>query len=73
MFDLSLYNDEFFQWHYKYARIYSIQTMDWFLDNFQANSVADFGCGIGSYLECAHYRLEVKGFEISESSKETHS
>ena len=52
-FDLSLYNDEFFQWHYKYARIYSIQTMNWFLDKFTVNSVVDFGCGIGSYLECA--------------------
>jgi len=70
MFNLSLYDDEFFQWHYKYARIYSIHTMDWFLDNFKLNSVVDFGCGIGSYLECAHDRgLEVKGFEISEAAK----
>ena len=69
-FDLSLYNDEFFQWHYKYARIYSIQTMNWFLDKFTVSSVVDFGCGIGSYLECAHDRgFEVKGFEISEAAK----
>ena len=69
MFDLSLYNDEFFEWHLKYARDYSILTMDWFLDNFKVNSVVDFGCGIGSYLECAHQRrLEVKGFEISEAA-----
>ena len=71
-FDLSLYNDEFFQWHYKYARIYSIQTMNWFLDKFTVSSVVDFGCGIGSYLECAHDRgLEVKGFEIQKQQRNT--
>jgi cyclopropane fatty-acyl-phospholipid synthase-like methyltransferase len=70
MFDLSLYNDEFFEWHVKYAREYSIKTMDWFLDNFNVRSVVDFGAGIGSYLECAHDRgLEVKGYEISETAK----
>ena len=70
MFDLSLYNDEFFEWHLKHAREYSIKTMDWFLDSFDVRSVVDFGCGIGSYLECAHGRgLEVKGYEISESAK----
>jgi hypothetical protein len=42
MFDLNLYNDEFFLWHLTYAREYSIKTMDWYIDTFKPNSVVDF-------------------------------
>ena len=70
VFDLSLYNDEFFECHLKYARDYSIKTMDWYLSSFPMESVVDFGCGIGSYLEIAHsLGLKVKGYEISEVAK----
>jgi 2-polyprenyl-3-methyl-5-hydroxy-6-metoxy-1,4-benzoquinol methylase len=61
MFDINLYNDEFFSWHLKYAREYSIKTMDWYIDTFKPNSVADFGCGIGSYLESCYYK-KVKNY-----------
>lgn len=66
MFDLSLYNDDFFLWHLKYAREYSIKTMDWYIDNFKPNSVVDFGCGIASYLESAYQKgiTDIKGFDI---------
>lgn len=66
MFDINLYNDEFFEWHLKYAREYSIKTMDWFIDNYKPNSVIDFGCGIGSYLESAYHKgiSKLKGFDI---------
>lgn len=65
-FDISLYNDEFFEWHVKYAREYSIKTMDWYIDTFVTKSVVDFGCGIGSYLQSAFFhKLEIKGYEIS--------
>lgn len=69
-FDLSLYNDEFFEWHLIHARVYSMRTMHWYLNNFFTESVADFGCGIGSYLEHCHFMgLEIKGYEISEVAK----
>ena len=70
MFDLSLYNDEFFEWHVKYAREYSIKTMDWYIEKYKPFSVLDFGCGIGSYLESAYnHGLDFMGFEISEAAK----
>jgi cyclopropane fatty-acyl-phospholipid synthase-like methyltransferase len=70
MFDLSLYNDEFFEWHVKYAREYSIKTMDWYIEKYKPSSVIDIGCGIGSYLEsAANHGLFFFGFEISESAQ----
>lgn len=65
-FDITLYNDEFFDWHLKYARQYSIKTMDWFLQHYAVNSVVDFGCGIGSYLESAYNNgiQNLKGYDI---------
>lgn len=65
-FDIGLYNDEFFEWHYKYARDYSIVTMDWLLDFINVKSVVDFGCGIGSYLESAFNKgiVKIKGYDI---------
>lgn len=70
MFDISLYNDEFFEWHLKYAREYSIKTMDWYIEKYGARSVGDIGCGIGSYLESAHgFGIFVRGYEISKSAK----
>lgn len=66
IFDQSLYNDDFFEWHFVHARNYSIQTMNWFLDNYPSKSVIDFGCGIGSYLESAYIKglRKLKGFDI---------
>jgi hypothetical protein len=70
VFDLSLYNDEFFEWHLKHAREYSIKTMDWYIDKYKPMSVIDFGCGIGSYLESAYnHDLYIRGFEISEAAR----
>jgi cyclopropane fatty-acyl-phospholipid synthase-like methyltransferase len=71
-FDASLYNDAFFEWHLKYAREYSIKTMDWFIEKYKPKSLADFGCGIGSYLESAknHKLLNIYGVDISESAKQ---
>lgn len=66
MFDINLYNDDFFSWHLTYAREYSIKTMDWYIDNFKPNSVIDFGCGIGSYLESCYNKGVEKfvGYDI---------
>ena len=65
-FDISLYNDEFFEWHLKHAREYSMVTMDWLLDFIKFESVVDFGCGIGSYLESAFAKnvSRIKGYDI---------
>lgn len=66
MFDISLYNDEFFLWHLKYARDYSIQSMDWYIDEYKPNSIIDFGCGIASYLESGYKKgiKKLKGIDI---------
>lgn len=65
-FDLSLYNKEFFEWHLKYAREYSIKTMDYYCQKYKPTSVIDFGCGIGSYLESAYSNGigDLKGYDI---------
>lgn len=69
-FDISLYNDEFFEWHLKHARVYSIKTMDWFMEKYGPPSVVDFGCGIGSYLESAYnHGAYVFGLEISRDAQ----
>lgn len=70
-FDISLYNEEFFEWHLKHAREYSIKTMDWYIEKYKPLSVADFGCGIGSYLESAYnHSIRFRGFEISEVARQ---
>ena len=71
-FDISIYNEEFFEWHLKNARDYSIKTMDWYVQKYKPTSVIDFGCGIGSYLESAIKNgiEKVKGYDIGgESAK----
>ncbi len=69
-FDISLYNEEFFQWHLTYAREYSIRTMDWFIENYKPKSILDIGAGIGSYLESGYDKgISVFGFDISEAAQ----
>lgn len=69
-FDLSLYDDEFFIWHKIHAREYSIRNMDWYIKNYKPESVIDFGCAIGSYLESAHnHGIQIVGVEISEAAR----
>jgi cyclopropane fatty-acyl-phospholipid synthase-like methyltransferase len=70
-FDISLYNDEFFNWHLIHAREYSIKTMDWFIEKYKPETLLDIGCGIGSYLESAkkHGLKDIYGIDISEAAK----
>jgi SAM-dependent methyltransferase len=70
IFDKSLYNDEFFSWHLKYAREYQLKTFDWFIDKYKPRSVIDFGCGIGSYLESAYNKgvTKLRGFDIGDDA-----
>lgn len=53
MFNLSLYNDDFFEWHKKYADEFSIKTGIKLFEYYKPKSVIDWGCGIGSYLLAA--------------------
>lgn len=66
IFDDSIYNDEFFEWHKKYADKYSIDNMDWLMKEYRPQSVIDFGCGIGSYLLSAKRNgaASVLGYDI---------
>ncbi len=65
-FDLSLYNDEFFEWHQKHTIEYQTKTFQWYIDKFKPKSVVDFGCGIGTYLKTAFDNgiKELKGYDI---------
>ncbi len=67
IFDITLYNDDFFKWHYEHARGYSIETMNWYIDEYKPSSVCDIGCGIGSYLEAAYQKgiRNLQGFDIA--------
>lgn len=70
MFDISLYNDEFFQWHVDHAAEYQINTFLWYIEKYKPESVVDFGCGIGSYLQAAYSKriLKLKGLDISQDA-----
>jgi 2-polyprenyl-3-methyl-5-hydroxy-6-metoxy-1,4-benzoquinol methylase len=65
-FNLKEYNDRYYKWHYDNTRNYIIKTMDWYMDTYKPNSVIDYGCGIGSYLESAMNKgvEKIKGFDI---------
>jgi hypothetical protein len=60
IFDASLYNEEFFEWHLKHAHEYSMRNMEWLLEEYpHIQDVIDFGCGIGSYLLAASKKIDV--------------
>ena len=65
-FDISEYDDRYFEWHSKHARIYAINTMDWYVQKYKPSSVIDFGCGIGAYLESALKNgiSKIEGYDI---------
>ena len=67
-FDIGLYDNDFFAWHWQYARMYSIWTMNKTIEQLEITSVVDFGCGIGSYLESAYHKgldpKGIKGYDI---------
>lgn len=65
-FDISLYNDDFFEWHLKHTKDYCNKSMEWLIQQFSPKSIVDFGCGIGAYLEpAAKAGIKVQGFDIS--------
>jgi 2-polyprenyl-3-methyl-5-hydroxy-6-metoxy-1,4-benzoquinol methylase len=65
-FNIADYNDRYFKWHKDHTREYAIKTMNWYIDKYKPNSVIDYGCGIGAYLESALSKgiTKLKGFDI---------
>jgi len=65
-FDISVYDDRYFKWHKDFTRDYAIKTMDWFIKKYKPESIIDWGCGIGAYLESALKNgiSQIKGFDI---------
>lgn len=68
-FNLSLYDDTFFSWHTVHGDYYGVATGSSVMEAYKPQSVADFGCGIGSYLWAAIQAgcPVVKGWEIADS------
>lgn len=66
LFKLDVYDDRYFKWHYDVTRNYAISTMNWFIENYRPNSIIDYGCGIGAYLESGlkNNITKLKGFDI---------
>jgi len=66
IFDLKVYDDRYFKWHYDSTRNYAIKTMDWYIREFKPKSIIDFGCGIGAYLESGLNNGidKLRGFDI---------
>lgn len=68
-FDISLYNDEFFEWHLKHVHESSVRCMEWYCEQYEPKKVFDIGCGIGSYLLGAKNKgAEIRGYEISRAA-----
>lgn len=66
LFNLEVYDDRYFKWHYDVTRTYAINTMNWFIETYKPNSIIDYGCGIGAYLESGLRKniTKLKGFDI---------
>lgn len=75
MFDLSLYDDDFFAWHKKYVHESELECGKLLTDLWNPRTLGDFGCGIGSFLQGAKEKeVLVQGFEIggNHAEKYTH-
>lgn len=68
-FDPSLYNDDFFKWHYDNVHEDCVKVGRELVKELKIKSLIDFGCGIGSYLEGAYGKCDILGTELSKSAK----
>ena len=62
-----MYNDKYYKRHFEKYRDWEIAIAKYFSEKYAIESVVDFGCGVGSYLE-GHVRAgvtKVKGFEYN--------
>lgn len=69
-FKLEVYDDRYFKWHHIVTRNYATKTMNWFIDTYKPESIIDFGCGIGAYLESGLNKgiTKLKGYDIGGDS-----
>ncbi len=63
--DKSLYNDDFFKWHYDNVHDQCVKVGSELVKELKVGYLLDFGCGIGSYLRGAFEYCIVMGFELS--------
>lgn len=68
-FDPSIYNDDFFKWHYDNVHKQCVEVGREFAEKQKIHSLIDFGCGIGSYLYGANLHCDIRGLELSENAK----
>ncbi len=69
--NLDLYDRDFFEWHYKFVHLMSVEVGESFAKQHKFKSIVDYGCGIGSYLlGCLNEGVKVKGYEIGASAQE---
>jgi len=66
LFKIDVYDDRYFKWHFDVTRNYAIKTMNWFIQEYKPNSIIDYGCGIGAYLESGlkNNLTKLRGFDI---------
>ena len=67
-FNIDLYNDAFFEWHSKYVHDDCVRAGWMLAKRLDINSVVDYGCGIGSFLQGVHKfnpGIKIQGYEIS--------
>lgn len=65
MFDIKLYNDDFFLWHKTHVHEMEKKAGKMLAEIYGLESLVDFGCGIGSFLEGAHEaNVIIQGYEI---------
>ena len=63
-FVTSLYDEGYFLRNYRDKRTQNLNTARILKEHFNFNSVVDFGCGIGTYLELfKNFGCEVRGFD----------
>jgi len=65
-FNIKNYNDRYYKWFKDHTVKYILKTMNWYIDKYKPNSIIDYGCGIGIYLESGLYKgiTKLKGFDI---------
>lgn len=62
------YNKRYFDWHVTNTKKYIMESMEMLVDYFKPQSVIDYGCGCGFYLESALNKgvKDLKGYELSQ-------
>ena len=71
--NINLYDKGFFAWHKQHVHNDCVEAGIFIAEYFSPQSVIDYGCGIGSFLQGIKgydSSIDVKGYEISKHAKE---